>query len=64
MKFKIQIVDTSPTYVGNPWRTVKVFGNQAVAERVAQNMRKDDRNATIRVIESGRARVLNQVHIQ
>lgn len=46
--FKVQTYDE--TLAGQPWRTVKSFPRQAVAERVAQNMKRD--GELTRVIET------------
>lgn len=38
-RFKVQSLALKN--VGQPWATVKAYGNRAVAERVAQHMRTD-----------------------
>jgi hypothetical protein len=51
--FKVQTYDAK--LIGQPWRTVKEYPRQAVAERVAQNMKLD--GELTRVIEAHRTNI-------
>jgi hypothetical protein len=39
--YNVQIAVTKPGWVGVPWKTVRAYKNQAVANRVAKNMECD-----------------------
>lgn len=49
-QFKVQVAVAKSGWIGPPWKTVRAYNNQAVANRVAKYMERDGEVA--RVLQS------------